>query len=280
MAVSILVTAIVAAYNEERHIAGCLASLLDQTYEPLEIIVADDGSTDRTAAAVQAYAAVRLVQCPHEGKARAINAAAQAARGDILLFLDADLRFDRGYVAALVAPIAAGQSVGTCHATELVANPANVWSRCLQMSQGLPLDRRLALTSSQIAEGTIVFRAVERRRFLDAGGFDDTGFLDDQTLSPKIGRADYVRAATCHHYNPERLSEVFASGTWAGKSTYYLHGARALWRYFPGLAVFDALGAASRTRMAALFPYALVYRTGVFWGLLKRATGLDKSMGR
>ena len=96
-----LVTAIVAAYNEERHIAECLASLLDQTYEPLEIIVVDDGSTDATAAAVRAFAQVKLLQRPHEGKARAINAAAQAARGEILLFLDADLRFDRVYVAAL-----------------------------------------------------------------------------------------------------------------------------------------------------------------------------------
>ncbi len=85
------------------------------------------------------------------------------------------------------------------------------------------------------------------------------GFLDDQSLSPKIGRADYVAGAVCHHSNPERLSEVFASGVWAGKSIYHLHGARALWRYFPGLAVFDALGAAGRARMAALFPYAMVY---------------------
>jgi len=280
MAAAMLVTAIVAAYNEERHIAECLASLLDQTYEPLEIIVADDGSTDATAAAVRTFAQVKLLQRPHEGKARAINAAAQAARGEILLFLDADLRFDRVYVAALVAPIVAKQSVGTCHATELVANPGNVWSRCLQMSHGLPADRRLALTSSQVAAGTIVFRAVRRQRFLDAGGFDDTGFFDDQTLSPKIGRADYVTGAVCHHSNPERLSEVFGSGVWAGKSIHHLHGARALWRYFPGLAVLDALAAAGRARMAALFPYALVYRTGVFWGLLKRTTGLDKSMGR
>jgi cellulose synthase/poly-beta-1,6-N-acetylglucosamine synthase-like glycosyltransferase len=275
------ITVIVAAYNEERHVAECLASLLAQTYSPIEIIVADDGSTDGTAAVVQTFAGVRLLRRPHEGKARAVNAAAEAATGDILLFLDADLRFERNYVAMLIAPILAGRAVGTCHADERVANPDNVWSHCQQVLHGLPRDRRLDLAPEDFAAGTTVFRAIRRRAFLDAGGFDDTGFLDDQSLAPKLrARAAYVSGATCFHHNPDRLHEVFAAGVWGGKSSYHLHGVRALGRNLPLFALFAGATAAVRRQMPALLPYAVAYRSGVFWGIFKRASGIDRTMGR
>ena len=63
------VTAIVAAVNEERHIGARLASLLAPSYAPLEILVVDDGSRDRTAALAAAVGAVRVLRRAHEGKA-------------------------------------------------------------------------------------------------------------------------------------------------------------------------------------------------------------------
>jgi hypothetical protein len=156
-----------------------------------------------------------------------------------------------------------------------------VWSRAQQVLYGLPPDYRLDLAPEDVAVGTTVFRAVSRREFLDAGGFDDTGFLDDQSLAPKLhARAAYVPGAICFHHNPDRLREVFAAGVWGGKSAYHLHGARALVRNLPVLALFDGGRAAVRRHMPALLPYVLMYRSGVFWGILKRATGIDRTMGR
>jgi len=273
-------TAIVAAYDEERHIEACLASLGRQTYAPLEIIVADDGSRDRTAGLAERHAGVRVLRLPHHGKARALNKAAAEARGSILLFLDADLRFAPDYVEHLLAPIVAGAAIGTSHASETVANPESTWARCMQVSYGLPADQRLNLTDAQIAEGSTVYRAILKERFLAVGGFEDTGYTDDQSLTPKLGqRAAFVRQARCEHYNPDRLSEVFRMGVWGGKSVHHLHGKRAALSRFPLVVFLESLGAASRHGMPALTVYQTVFGTGVWWGVCKRALDLDRGLG-
>src|SRR6185295_15388902 len=157
-----LVTAIVAAYNEAIRIPECLRSLQSQSYAPIEIIVVDDGSTDGTADVARTFPAVEVLQQAHVGKARAVNLAANAARGEILLFLDADMYFDRRYVELLVTPMLDGTAFATCHATELVANPRNLWSRCWQARAGLPPDRRVRLSERQLAEGSPIYRALRR----------------------------------------------------------------------------------------------------------------------
>ena len=267
-----LVTAIVAAYNEERHVAECVASLLAQGYAPLDILVVDDGSTDRTVAAVPQHPRVQVLRRAHAGKAKAMNAAVAEARGEVVLFLDGDLVFDPDYVGALVAPILSGEEIGTSHATELVANPQNRWARCLQEKAGLPPDRRLALTDAQVAAGSIIYRAIRRDAFLRVGGFDDIGYLDDQTLFPKLGRrARFVREAVCRHYNPERLREVVATGAWGAQSILHLHGRRALLHFLPPLSLARALRVGRRARSADRVLYEFASECGVFWGLLARS---------
>jgi glycosyltransferase involved in cell wall biosynthesis len=271
-----LVSAIVAAYNEERHLGECLASLRAQTYAPLEIVVVDDGSTDGTAAVAAGVPGVRLLRRAHGGKARAVNAAAETTGGEVLLFLDGDLVFAPDYVALLVAPILSGVAIGASHGTELVANPRNRWAACWQARAGLPPDRRLVLTPQQIAEGSIVYRAVRRSEFLRVGGFDDIGYLDDQTLFPKLSlRAAYVPEAACRHYNPERLAEVFAAGVWGAQSILHLHGRAALVTYFPLFSLFHAVREGVRTWSATRFAYEFVYELGVFSGLLRRGARID-----
>ena len=268
---SVPVTAIVAAYNEERHIAECLESLRAQTYAPLEILVVDDGSTDGTVAVVEGFPDVRLLRRTHTGKAHSVNAAAQAAQGEIILILDADLAFDPGYVQALVEPIASGREIGTAHATELVANPANRWARCLQASYGLPPERRLDLSAEDVAAGSIVYRAVRRADFLGVGGFDDIGYLDDQTLFPKLKRrARFVPEAVCRHYNPERLSEVVAAGVWGAHTVLHLHGKRSVIHYLPPLSAVRALRTGLRAGSASRVLYELAREWGVFKGLVAR----------
>ena len=57
------VSAIIPAYNEADVIARCLASLLDQTHRPHEVIVVDDGSTDGTPVIVRRFGGVTLLDC-------------------------------------------------------------------------------------------------------------------------------------------------------------------------------------------------------------------------
>lgn len=90
-----LVSVVMPAYNAERYIARSIASVLEQTYRQLELVVIDDHSTDGTLALADAVARtdsrVRVVRLPcNGGVAAARNAGISAARGDYIAFLDSD----------------------------------------------------------------------------------------------------------------------------------------------------------------------------------------------
>lgn len=89
-----LISVIIPAYNAEKHIRETLRSVLDQTYEHLEVIVVDDGSQDRTAEIVRGVAAederVRLLQQQNSGVAAARNLGIEHSSGKFIAPLDAD----------------------------------------------------------------------------------------------------------------------------------------------------------------------------------------------
>lgn len=101
------ISVIIPAYNAEAYIARAIDSCLQQTEPPHEIIVADDGSTDRTAEVAERYAdRVQVVKLRKNcGLPVARNRAVEASTGDWLAFLDADdwffsrkLQLQRRYV--------------------------------------------------------------------------------------------------------------------------------------------------------------------------------------
>ncbi len=86
-----LISCIVPAFNSGRYIGEALESILSQTYTNIEVIVADDGSTDNTAEIVEAFGErVKLTSQETKGPAATRNLGVAAARGDFLAFLDAD----------------------------------------------------------------------------------------------------------------------------------------------------------------------------------------------
>lgn len=105
------VSIVIAAHNEEAHIGTKLATLdcLDYPRDRLEIIVASDGSADRTVDRARSHAGaipVRVLDLPRGGKAAALNAAVPLASGDIIVFTDADNRWLPATLRSLVAPFA------------------------------------------------------------------------------------------------------------------------------------------------------------------------------
>lgn len=85
------VSAIIPVYNGEQFLAKAIASILEQNYDPLEIIVVDDGSTDNTAAVVQQFESkIRYFHQSNQGPAAARNLGLQQAQGNAIAFLDVD----------------------------------------------------------------------------------------------------------------------------------------------------------------------------------------------
>src|SRR5205823_13807813 len=107
-----LVSVIVPARNEAVNIEACVRSILATGYRPLEVIVVDDGSSDDTAAIVERLAGVRLVRGAELppgwfGKPWALVQGYRVARGEVLLFVDADTRHYPELVARAVRVLTA-----------------------------------------------------------------------------------------------------------------------------------------------------------------------------
>lgn len=95
-----LVSIIIPAYNVESYISTCLDSVINQTYQQLEIIVINDGSTDKTLERIQEFAhsdkRIKLINQENHGLSAVRNLGLQLATGDYIMYVDSDdwLDFD------------------------------------------------------------------------------------------------------------------------------------------------------------------------------------------
>jgi rSAM/selenodomain-associated transferase 2 len=94
-----LISVVIPAWNEERALPGTLRSVFAQTTS-CEVIVADGGSSDGTGAIAAADTRIQLVSAP-KGRASQMNAGAQRARGEWILFLHADTWLPPGALSAI-----------------------------------------------------------------------------------------------------------------------------------------------------------------------------------
>ena len=101
------VTFLITAYNEERNLAAKIEQTLSLDYPPekLEIVIASDGSTDKTDTVARSYAdrGVRLVRVEGRvGKTETQNQAVRQARGDVIIFSDATTRYEHSAIRNIV----------------------------------------------------------------------------------------------------------------------------------------------------------------------------------
>jgi glycosyltransferase involved in cell wall biosynthesis len=112
-----LISCIVPVYNGERYLREAIDSILSQTYEPLEIIVVDDGSKDGTVAVVESYGPqLRYVLQANAGPAAARNRGIAIATGRFIAFQDADDRWHQEKLARQMARFAARPELELCSA--------------------------------------------------------------------------------------------------------------------------------------------------------------------
>ncbi len=129
-----LVSVLVPAYNEEKSIGRCIEALLCQDYGgPMEIIVINDGSSDRTAKIISTYPVKFIDLKENGGKANALNRGIEEAKGDILVFTDSDSNMVKDTISCLVKTFMDDSDAQMVTGTVLINNPekASVMRRIL-----------------------------------------------------------------------------------------------------------------------------------------------------
>ncbi|MCU1720389.1 glycosyltransferase family 2 protein [Pseudomonas sp. 5P_5.1_Bac1] len=108
--VPLSISVVIAAHNEQRHIEQKLRSVLNQDYAAaaLQIVLASDGSNDRTVACARAVSdpRVQVLDLPRLGKAAALNRAVSLCQGEVLVFTDADNQWADDTLRHLLLPLA------------------------------------------------------------------------------------------------------------------------------------------------------------------------------
>jgi glycosyltransferase involved in cell wall biosynthesis len=266
---SVEVSVIIAAYNEEECMGECLSSLRQQTHPSFEVVVADDGSTDDTARIAEGFG-VRVIRTEHVGPGLARNRAVPHTSGGILVFVDADMSFHQEFLEKLVDPIKRLGVVGTFTKEEYVANWDNPWARCWTINCGLPDRKR---HPADYPDADRVFRAIRRSDFLAVGGYDDMGYSEDHSLSRKLDElARHAPGAICYHSNPNSLKDIYLSARWYGRGDQVRRNLGEVVRHTPAFSLKNGLVRALARRTARYPVFQLVYDAGLLVGMAQRAT--------
>jgi biofilm PGA synthesis N-glycosyltransferase PgaC len=194
------VTAVVAAYNEAAVIDRCLAAVSRSRYSNLvEIIVIDDGSTDRTADIVDAMAVrdrrIRLIRRPNGGKPSALNRAFVEARTDVVVTLDADTLLRSDTVDQLARGFAddSSGSLGAVAGRVKVGNLRNLLTRwqALEYLIQIGVDRSAqnALRAIMVVPGACA--AWRREAVLRVGGYSSQTLAEDCDLVLALHQRGY-----------------------------------------------------------------------------------------
>ena len=185
------VAAIVPAYNEEGRIAAVLQTL---TSSPAidEVLVVDDGSSDRTSDVARGVPGVRVVTLPrNRGKGGAMREGATRTDADILLFFDADLvGLTPQHVQDLLDPVCSGQAT---------------------MTMGIFKGGRLWTDMAQFFAPAITGqRAIRRETFLQIPKLESVGYgielaINDYVHCQGLGRRDVTLRGVTHPMKEEKL---------------------------------------------------------------------------
>ena len=170
--------------------------------QPYEIVVVDDASTDATAD-IARDAGARVLRVEHRHIAATRNAGARFARGQTLVFVDADTRIDAAVVRAALAALARG-AVGGGATVRMAGRLA--WHEQLVAAVAIP-----ALRWARIAPGCFLF--CTRDAFQAAGGFDESLFAaEDVAISRALARQGRFALLREPVTTSERKLRTFSAG--------------------------------------------------------------------
>ena len=285
------VSVVVCAYNAATTLEECLNSLERLAYPDFEIVLVNDGSHDSTGAIARRHPRVRVIDTPNRGLGAARNAGLAAGGGEIVAYVDADVRVEQDWLDYLVQPLLGSADVVGSGGPNIVPADDPPLAQCIACAPGGPTH---VLLEDRVAEHVpgcnMAFR---KTALLEIGGFNPI-FLragDDvdvcwrlQARGWKIGFSP--SALVWHHYRAsvraywrqqvgygegetwlmEQHPEKFLDGRmlWRGRMYSPLPFVRSLWgtRVNAGVWGTAAFPSVYRTdaHLLALLPHSLTWQ--------------------
>jgi poly-beta-1,6-N-acetyl-D-glucosamine synthase len=187
-----VVSAVIPAHNEEEVIAKAIESALAIRWPEVDLIVADDGSTDGTRGAVRPYVEAGRVRLLHkqvnEGKSRAINDALPLSRGELFLVLDADGQPDETVFEHMVPRFLDAPAVAAVTGNPRVLNTVNSLTsvQAVEFSSTVGILRRSHSVWGRLMTFSGLCTLLERDAVLDVGGFAADMATEDIDLTWRL----------------------------------------------------------------------------------------------
>ena len=207
------VAVVIPAYNEESVIAVTVRAILKSTYPNLEIVVIDDGSTDRThQVLIENFAnnpQVKIISKVNGGKSVALNAGILETQAEIIVTLDADTVFLASTIGKLVRKFV-DRRVWAVAGNAKVGNRINLLTRwqALEYITSQNLDKRAFEVMNCITVVPGAVGAWRRQAIIEAGGFSSDTLAEDTDLTFAIIRRGHQVA-----YEDEALAYTEAPDT-------------------------------------------------------------------
>jgi len=209
------ISIVVPAYDEEITIAKCIESLLNLDYPEYDVIVVDDGSTDRTFEIAKRFetSKVRVIHQENQGKANALNNGILLSKGDIVVTVDADTEMRRDSLMMIARRFAFDHRLGAV-AGNIKVNPAPGLMNALQATEytvGINMIRKSQsmLGCVMIVPGPIA--AIKREAVQQVGLFSDDSFAEDFDVTMKLlkvgYRVEYEENAIAYTDAPKNLED-------------------------------------------------------------------------
>ena len=203
------VSVVVCAYNAERTIDRCLASLAALNYPDYEVIVLNDGSRDRTLEIAESYDFCRIISQPNKGLSVARNVGAEAATGEIVAYTDSDCVTDQDWLNYLVAKMETN-NLAACGGPNFPPPEDALVPAVVAVAPGGPTH---VLISDEVAEHIAGCNmAFVREVLIRLGGFDPVyrAAGDDVDICWRFQDAGYVigfsPAAVVWHFRRNTVS--------------------------------------------------------------------------
>ena len=185
------VSVVVCAYNAERTMDRCLASLAALNYPDYEVIVVNDGSRDGTLDIARDHGFCRIISQPNKGLSVARNVGAEAATGEIVAYTDSDCVADPDWLTYLVATMEAS-NLAACGGPNFPPPEDSLVPAAVAVAPGGPTH---VLISDEVAEHIAGCNmAFRREALLRLGGFDPVyrAAGDDVDICWRFQDAGYV----------------------------------------------------------------------------------------